>query len=73
MIRLKHDLKKPYVRNFKNSKPLESSEHKKHDHIWTKITTPQLNNHEKTNKKEGKNYRNSALKRVLEEHRNVGE
>ena len=42
------------IRNFKNSKPLESSKHKKHDQIWTKITIPQLNNHEKTNKKGGK-------------------
>ena len=41
------------VRNFKNSKPLESSKHKKHDQIWAKITTPQLNNHENTNKKGG--------------------
>ena len=31
----------------------ESSKHKKHDQIWAKITTPQSNNHEKTNKKEG--------------------
>ena len=42
------------IRNFKNSKPLESSKHKKQDQIWTKITTLQLNNHEKTNKKGGK-------------------
>ena len=27
------------IKNFKNSKPLESSKYKKHDQIWTKITT----------------------------------
>ena len=27
------------VQNFKNSKPFESSKYKKHDQIWTKITT----------------------------------
>ena len=45
---------KNILRNFKNSKPLESPKNKKHDQIWTKIATPQLNNHEKTNKKGGK-------------------
>ena len=42
------------IKNFKKSESLESSKHKKHDRIWTKITTPQSNNHEKTNKKGGK-------------------
>ena len=39
------------IRNFKNSKPLESSKHIKRDQIWTKITTPQLNNHAKKKKR----------------------
>ena len=28
-------------KNFKDSKLIESSKHKKHNQIWTKITTPQ--------------------------------
>ena len=37
-----------------NSKPLESSKHKKYHQIWTKITTLKKKNHEKSSKKEGK-------------------
>ena len=48
------ELNRSIIRNFKNSKPLEPSKHKKHDQIWSRITTLPLNNHEKTSKKEGK-------------------
>ena len=45
-------------KNFKDLKPIESWKHKKHNQIWTKITTPQQNTRKqtvkKTNKKEGK-------------------
>ena len=49
---------KSVIKNFKDSKPIESSKHKKHNQIWTKITTPQQNTRKKivrkTNKKRGK-------------------
>ena len=45
------------IQNFKNWKPLEASKYKKHDQIWTKITTqnkqPWENQQKRREKKEG--------------------
>ena len=58
-------MRQSLIENFKNSKRLEPSKHKKHDQIWTKIITPQSNNHEKTNKKGGKKKKEGVLEGYL--------
>ena len=75
-----------YIKNFKNSKVIESPKHKKYNQIWTKITSRKLPVGVPWRRiyvpMEGDRRRNifeyfffsvAALKWVLEEYRNVGE